>query len=156
MSAIWPDRASLREFTRLLEVKGRQAETRRALQGNSKTSANLARASEAGEPVRAAVSAAQAATGRLEPLLALMSRMGNRFSGLTPATANALLDIGGRPAAQGIDPAVMGAMMRYGQGPQQRANVTRGIVGGLLGPLNEDEPLRGGIGPRYVDGLLSQ
>lgn len=156
MSEIWPDRASLRNFMRLLSVKGIQAETRRALQGNSKTSANLARASEAGEPVRAAVSAAQAATGRLEPLLAHLSRLGNRFSGLTPATANALLEIGSRPAAQGLDPAIMQIMQRYAQAPQQRSQVARGLAGGLLGPLNEDEPLRGGIGPRYQGGILNR
>lgn len=138
MASIFPDRRSLLEFRRLLNVKGQQAETRRLLQGNSKTSANLARASEAGEPVRAAVSAAQIATGRLEPLLAHLSRMGNRFSGLTPSTANALLEVGSRPAAQGLDPAIIQAMLRHARGPQQRANVTRGFVGGLLGPLNED------------------
>ena len=150
MVSIFPDRRSLLEFRRLLDVKGKQAETRRLLQGNSKTSANLARASEAGEPVRAAVSAAQLATGRLEPLLAHLSRMGNRFSGLTPATANALLEVGARPAAQGLDPATMQALMRYAQGPQQRSAVVRGLLGGATGPMAEDEPaLRGGVGPRY-------
>lgn len=156
MMAIWPDRRSMLQFRRLIEVKSAQAGTRKALQGNSKTSANLARASEAGEPVRAAVSAAQVATGRLEPLLAHLSRVGNRFSGLTPSTANALLEIGSRPAAQGLDPAIVQAIQRYAAGPAQRSQVARGITGGLLGPLNEDEPLRGGIGPRYQGGLLSR
>jgi hypothetical protein len=156
MVSIFPDPRSLLEFRRLINVKGQQAETRRLLQGNSKTSANLARASEAGEPVRAAVSAAQLATGRLEPLLAHLSRMGNRFSGLTPSTANALLEIGSRPAAQGLDPAIVTALMRNARAPQQRSAVVRGLLGGMSGPVNQDEPvIRGGIGPMYRDGLLS-
>jgi hypothetical protein len=160
INAIWPDRASAREFTRLLDVKGQQAETRRLLQGNSKTSANLARASEAGEPLRATVDAAnatgQALSGRLAPMLAFMSRMGNRFSGITPPTANALLEIGARPAAQGLDPTVIAALNQYARAPGQRSQVARGVTAGLLGPLIEDDvPLRGGIGPRYREGLLT-
>lgn len=154
MLAIWPDRQSLLQFRRLIEAKRAQAETRKLLQGNSKTSANLARASEAGEPMRAAVSAAQAATGRLEPILAFLSRTGNRFSGLTPATANALLEIGARPAAQGLDPMIIQALRRYSRAPQQRSNYARGLAAALLGPANDDgEGLRGGIGPRYRDGV---
>lgn len=138
MLSIWPDRASLLRFRRVLEAKRSQSSTRKALQGNSKTSANLARASEAGEPMRAAVTAAQAATGRIEPLMNAIGRVGNRFSGLTPATANALLEIGSRPAAQGLNDDVLRALAQYGQAPGRRAAAGRGLASALIGPVNQD------------------
>jgi hypothetical protein len=154
LRAIFPDRASYRRFQRALVAEARKADLRKEVQGGSKTDRNLQTAAEAGAPMRAAVTAAQAATGRLEPVLNALGRAANRFSGLTPGSANAILEMGMRPAAQGLDPQIIAILQRYGLAPQQRSNFARGLGATVLGPLNEDEPLRGGIGPRYRDGAL--
>jgi len=131
MLAIWPDQASHLEFRRLLEAKRDQSEVRAALQGGSKTSKNLTQADEAGAPVRAVQTAAALARGRLEPALAALERVGNRFSGLTPATANALLQIGARPAAQGLPDDVMRAIEQAARSPEERAEILRLLLGGV-------------------------
>lgn len=131
MLAIWPDQASHLEFRRLLEAKRDQSEVRAALQGGSKTSKNLTQADEAGAPVRAVQTAAALARGRLEPALAALERVGNRFSGLTPATANALLQIGARPAAQGLPDDVMRAIEQAARSPEERAKILRLLLGGV-------------------------
>lgn len=152
MEAIFPTNGARRQFQRMLVREARKSDLRKEVQGGSKTDRNLQTASEAGEPMRAAVMATQLASGRLEPVLNALSRIGNRFSGLTPATANAILERGMRPAAEGLDEQVIQILRRRAQAPQKRSNYVRGMASALMGPLNQDEPLRGGSGPRYRDG----
>lgn len=154
MEAIFPNNEARRQFQRMLVREARKSDLRKEVQGGSKTDRNLQTASEAGAPMRAAVTATQMATGRLEPFLNALGRAANRFSGLTPGSANAILEMGMRPAGQGIDPMIIQALRRYSRAPQQRSNYARGMAAALLGPANDDgEGLRGGIGPRYRDGV---
>lgn len=131
LEAIFPDRNSRREFQRTLVQEARMADTRKAVQGGSKTSQNLTTADEAGAPGRAVTAAGQIARGNvLDPVMTALGRAGNRFSGITPGSANAMLEIGMRPAAQGMDPRVFNAMARAQLLPEQRAHVARGLVAG--------------------------
>lgn len=131
MEAIFPDNESRRQFQRMLVREARKADTRKATQGGSHTSRNLATADEAGAPARAVASAAQVARGNvLDPILTAVGRVGNRFSGITPASANAMLEMGMRPASQGLDPMVFNAMARAQLRPEQRALIARGLIAG--------------------------
>jgi hypothetical protein len=131
LRAIFPDARSLREFQRSLVREARKADTRKAVQGGSKTSQNLKTSDEAGAPARALQTAANLASGRVvEPVLAALGRAGNRFSGLNPASANAMLEIAMRPASQGMDPLVLNALMRAGAAPAQRAGISNRLAAG--------------------------
>lgn len=152
MEALFPNNRARRQFQRMLTREARKADLRKEVQGGSKTDRNLQTASEAGAPMRAAVSASQLLSGRLEPVLNAIGRTANRFSGLTPGSANSILEMGMRPAAQGIDDQIIQILRRRARAPQQRSNYVRGMAAALAGPLNDDAPLRGGIGPRYQDG----
>jgi hypothetical protein len=139
LKAIFPDDATLQEFERLLSQEGAMAQTRRAVQGGSATDRNLITAQEAGAPMRAIQAAKNLATGNwLEPVVTAVGRGLNRFSGLNPASANALLTLGMKPAAAGMPQGVENALLRAARAPSQRAQLSNrlavGAVGATQGP----------------------
>jgi hypothetical protein len=132
LTSFFPDTGSRRQFQRSLVREARMADTRKAVQGGSKTSQNLTTADEAGAPMRAMVTAAQVARGSvLDPITTALGRVGNRFSGLTPASANSILEMAMRPAAQGMDPRVFGALQRAGDAPGRRARTSQSLLSAL-------------------------
>lgn len=155
MRAVFPNAKAMREFQRDLVLEARMADTRKAVQGNSSTAKQLAQGREAGQPVAAVGAAANAMMGRLEPLMNVLGRSYNSFTGLTPRTANAMIDAS---MSRGGDDAVSGAMQNAmaaaEHAPIRRANQVRslnaGANAGMQAGLGQDPPgLRGGIGPRY-------
>lgn len=138
MEAIFPDQKGRRSFQAMLVREARKADTRKAVQGGSKTSQNLTTADEAGAPARAITAAAQAARGNvLDPVMTALGRAGNRFSGMTPATANALLEIAMRPTSAGLDPRVFNQLSQAAQLPIYRNQLANRLSAGsssLAGP----------------------
>lgn len=86
-----------RELQRMLGVKGRQADTRRFLQGGSDTSRNLMEAENASQ---AAQNMTMLAKGLVDPskIGEFMGRQYSRLTGMTPGVANALLKRAGQQA----------------------------------------------------------
>lgn len=139
MKAIFPSHGALREFQRDLILEAKKADTRKAVQGNSTTAKQLAQGNEAGQPAAALQMAANAGSGNLAPLLAYLSRQAQRFSGLTPRSANAIIEAG-----MSHDPRVITSLREVEQqmlrSPQRRDEFARGIIrGGVAGgPLFEE------------------
>lgn len=130
LRAIMPDQQSYREFQRSLVLEAKMADTRKAVQGNSTTAKQLAQADEAGQPMRMAVGAAQAATGRLEPALNLLGRTAQRFSGITPSTANAIIAAAMERDPARVQNALSAAMRRAGNEPAARAQLAQELLSG--------------------------
>lgn len=130
LRAIMPDQQSYREFQRSLVLEAKMADTRKAVQGNSTTPKQLAQADEAGQPMRMAVGAAQAATGRLEPALNLLGRTAQRFSGITPSTANAIIGAAMERDPVRVQNALSAAMRRAGNEPAARAQLAQELLSG--------------------------
>lgn len=130
LEVIFPNRRQLREFQRALVLEAKMADTRKAVQGNSTTARQLAQADEAGQPMRMAVGAAQAATGRFEPALNLLGRTAQRFSGITPSTANAIIEAAMERDPQRVRAALATAMRRAGTADAARAQVAQEIMAG--------------------------
>lgn len=153
LQALFPDEASRREFQKNLTLEARMADTRKAVQGNSTTAKQLMQAQEAGNPSRAISAVANAAAGRFEGLLSGLARVGQRFSGMTPATANATIDTLMQPANRGtmaLGNALRQAMMHADQVPANRAQLSNALIAGgqpligrqTLGPNSEYDPYR--------------
>lgn len=130
LEVIFPSRPQLRQFQRSLVLEAKMADTRKAVQGNSTTAKQLTQADEAGQPMRMAVGAAQAATGRLEPALNLLGRTAQRFSGITPATANAIISAAMERDPQRVRAALQAALRTAGNVPAARAQVAQELLAG--------------------------
>jgi hypothetical protein len=133
LKAIFPSQGALREFQRDLVLQAKKADTRKAVQGNSTTAKQLMNAEEAGQPVAMLSAAAHAGSGQLTPLFAHLSRVAQRFSGLTPRSANAIIEAG-----MSRDPAVLSALREADavarRSPGRRDAISQAIVrGGLVG-----------------------
>lgn len=133
MNALFPDNASRREFQKNLVLEAKMADTRKAVQGNSTTAKQLMQAQEAGNPSRAISAVANAATGRFEALLSGLARVGQRFSGMTPATANATIDTLMQQAGGGtlaLGNAMRASMLHADQVPANRAQLSNALIAG--------------------------
>lgn len=130
LRALMPDQQSYRAFQRSLVLEAKMADTRKAVQGNSTTAKQLAQADEAGQPMRMAVGAAQAATGRLEPALNLLGRTAQRFSGITPSTANAIIAAAMERDPQRVRSALQAAMRTAGNAQAARSQVAQELIAG--------------------------
>jgi len=145
LEVIFPSRQQLRQFQRQLVIEAKMADTRKAVQGGPTTAKQLAQADEAGQPLRMATGVAQAATGRMEPVLNFMGRTAQRFSGITPSTANAII-----AAAMERDPvrvrrSLERAMQNAQNAPEARAMVAQELIAGASS-INDPGPLRVPIG----------
>jgi hypothetical protein len=130
LRAVMPDQRSYREFQRSLVLEAKMADTRKAVQGGSTTAKQLAQADEAGQPMRMAVGVAQAATGRLEPALNLLGRTAQRFSGITPATANEIITAAMERDPVAVRRALQLALRTAGNASAARAQVAQEIMAG--------------------------
>lgn len=133
LQVLFPTQRQLREFQRRLIIEAKKADTRKAVQGNSTTAKQLMQSEEAGQPMRAAVATAQAATGRLEPFLSYVGRQAQRFSGITPAVANEIINAGMTKNRVPMSSGLMAAMEGAAMAPARRARTARGITYGTLG-----------------------
>lgn len=140
LKAIFPDNRSLREFQRDLVLEARMADTRKAVQGGPTTAKQLMNAQEAGVPVAAVTSVANAAAGRFEPLLNVLARGANRFSGLTPSTANSVIDAAMTKGGGRVHEEITNALMDASKVPYKRASKVRVL-----------NALSGASGPIYLD-----
>jgi len=133
LKAIFPSQGALRQFQRDLVLQARKADLRKAVQGNSTTAKQLMSANEAGQPVAMLSAAANAGAGHIAPLLAHLSRMAQRFSGLTPRSATSIIDAG-----MSRDPmmpwVLLEAERKARKSPARRDEFARGLVrGGIAG-----------------------
>lgn len=135
LKAIFPHTGERSRFMRVLDNERRKTRLRAKVTGGSQTDQNLINADESGTPAKAVLTAAQALTGRLQPALDMLSRAGNRFSGINPASANALLEIAMRPAGQGLPPAALRGILQAAQKPGQRARTAEGLLAGFSSGL---------------------
>ena len=158
MRSIFPDGRSRREFQRALTQEARMADTRKAVQGNSTTAKQLAQGQEAGQEVAAVSAVANAATGRFEPLMKWLGRQANNFTGLTPASANAIIDAAMTQSGNQVPQALREALARAARVPEVRAMMVQRMLAasnaGGSAASADTQPLRGGSGPRYEDGVL--
>lgn len=130
LEGIFPDNASRRQFQRALVIEARMADTRKAVQGNSTTAKQLAQGDEAGQAMRPAIAVANAAVGRLEPALAYFGRQLQRFSGLTPASANAIIQSAMQKSGSAGERAWLDAMRKAEQEPAFRQELVRRLMAG--------------------------
>jgi len=143
LRAIMPDVKTYRKFQRSLVMEAKMADTRKAVQGNSTTAKQLAQADEAGQAMRPAVAAAQAATGRLEPLLNYLGRQAQRFSGITPSTADAIIRAAMEKNPSAVRTALAEAMQHAENAPAARAMVAQALIAGHAGVQSApDQPTR--------------
>lgn len=130
MEGIFADNASRRAFQRNLILEAKMADTRKAVQGNSSSAKQLAQADEAGQAMRPAVAIANAATGRFEQALHYFSRQMQRFSGMTPATANAIIEAAMQKSGRTNTKAWADAMAKAEKEPAYRAEMVRRLIAG--------------------------
>lgn len=145
LQAAFPNVRERREFQRALILEAKMADTRKAVQGNSSTAKQLAQGQESAAPVAAVNALANAATGRLEPLMNMLSRGANRFSGLSPSTANAVIDAGMTRGGNELAGEIQNALMRAETEPLRRAVQTRGYNAGVqsgIGAYNNRDQRR--------------
>lgn len=135
LKAIFPQAGERSQFMRTLDNERKKTRLRAKVMGGSQSDQNLITADEAGAPMKAAMTAAQAMTGRLQPALDMLARAGNRFSGITPGSANAMLDIAMTPAGKGLPPAVLRGLIAAAQKPGQRARTVEGLLAGFSSGL---------------------
>lgn len=135
LKAIFPQAGERSHFLRTLDNERKKTRLRNKVMGGSQTDQNLVNADEAGAPMKAAMTAAQAMTGRLQPALDMLARAGNRFSGITPASANAMLDIAMTPAGKGLPPDVLNGLLVAARKPGQRAQTVEGLIAALASGL---------------------
>lgn len=128
LRSIFKDQKSLRLFQRDLIREARKADTGKAL-GGSQTDKNLINASEAGAPARAVTAASQLARGNLlEPAAAWLGRAANRFSGLNPNSAEAILEMALQPASNGLSPTITNALSQASSVPARRAALSNRLA----------------------------
>lgn len=157
MRAIFPDLASRREFQRNLILEAKMADTRKAVQSGPTTAKQLAQGDEAGNPIAGVTATANAAMGRMEPFANWLARGKNRFSGITPPAANAIIDAAMSRGGSAVPKAFEKAVIEAKQAPAKRAAKTRSMLGGATaasapaasGYWSPESGLRGGVGPRY-------
>lgn len=140
LKAIFPDRKSLREFQRRLVMEARMADSRKAVQGNSTTAKQLAQAEEAGQPIRAVAAIGHAATGRLTPVLEYLSRQVQRFSGMTPEVANAVIRAAMEQGSFRNVAAWERAIARAEREPRFRAQLVERLLSGFGAGVTEPTP----------------
>ncbi len=130
LEGIFPDNESRRQFQRALVIEAKMADTRKAVQGNSTTAKQLAQGDEAGQVARPAIAVANAAVGRLEPAMAYFARQLQRFSGLTPASANAIIQSAMQKSGSAGERAWLDAMRKAEQEPAFRQELVRRLMAG--------------------------
>lgn len=120
----------LRIFQRLLIQEARKADLRKATQGGSRTSQNLATSDQQRAPMTAMVDTAQALTsGRMDGLLRWVGNITNRFSGLTPQTAEHILEMAMR--APGDAPAELVPLLdQAARSPELRSQIVQRLISG--------------------------
>jgi hypothetical protein len=143
LKAIFPDQRSLREFQRHLVIQAKKADFRKAVQGNSTTAKQLAQGQEAGQEVRAVAAAANAATGRFEPLMAFMGRQAQRFSGLTPSSANAIIEAAMTRGGNGLSKELQRALREAAETPALRARLVERMIAGSASVGSNAAPQEG-------------
>jgi hypothetical protein len=138
---IFPDNASRRQFQKVLVLEAKMSDTRKAVQGNSTTAKQLTHADEAGQAMRSAGASAKMATGRLEPVLHFLGRQVQRFSGMTPAVANAVVKAAMQKHGSSSITAWEKAVARAEREPAFRAELVRRIIAASgAGAPNESAP----------------
>jgi hypothetical protein len=144
---LFPDQRARREFQHLLVREARKTDLRNAVQTGSKTDQNLINAQEAGKGMSALkmariVGGTVLTGGANLPVEAALyfGRGNNKFSGLNPKSANALLTMMSRPASEGMDPLVFNALNRGLEAPGRRAQIaSRAAVGVQAGASSAPE-----------------
>jgi len=131
LKAIMPNAKMRRRFQRMVSQEARMSLSRAKVQGNSTTSQNLIQADEAGKAVRAVSAAGQAMTGRMGGLMNVLEGAGNRVSGLTPETAEAILNNAMYPPQTPLGPYVQNAIRKASQRPINRARVVAPVNAGF-------------------------
>lgn len=154
LKAVYGDGPGRGEFMRTIAAARRMAETRRAVQGNSKTARYLTQAQEAGKSIKTAADVVGAATGRMGSIMNLLERGGNFASGITPRVAAEILDLGMQKAggqANALSSQAIQEAFARGQGRMALQGRIRNALVPAQGVLSSEfaAPLRGGIGPRY-------
>lgn len=131
MQEIFPNNEKRRQFQRALIIEAKMADTRKAVQGNSTTAKQLAQGDEAGQALRPAAAIANSAvTGRLEPVLNYLSRQAQRFNGLTPSTADAIIKAAMMKNSGITERAWLDAVRKAEKEPEFRAELVRRLIAG--------------------------
>lgn len=130
LAALYPDVAARREMQRRLVLEARMADTRKAVQGGSTTARQLAQGAEAGQPVEAMTSLANATSGNLRPAMAWLSRQMQMFNGMTPQVADQVIDRLMQRTPPSLHVRLMAEIQRAAREPAQRDELVRRIIQG--------------------------
>ena len=130
LEAVMPDRKRLREFQRALVIHAKQADTRKAVQGNSTTARQLAHGNEAGQPVDAINAVANLGTGRYGQVLNYLSRQVQRFHGMTPEVADETIKIMMSKGVLGTEKELQRAIARAEREPEIRDALVQRLLAG--------------------------
>jgi hypothetical protein len=153
LKALFPDNTSRREFQKRLVVEAKMADSRKAVQGNSSTFQQGLQGEEAGKDLAIAGAFANAATGRFAPILDAVAQGKNRLTGITPRSAEAIIDAALSKGDHGATLAFHNALARADQAPMYRnalvSAALRGEAATTAPYAQQQDGLRGGIGPRY-------
>jgi hypothetical protein len=133
------------ELWRRLVLHARQADTRKAVQGNSTTAKQLAQADEAGQlaaPIQAVQTGMDALQGRFGPAMNYIGRQAQRFNGMTPNVANevinTMMDKSGGNLVRGLDTAVKQAALAPDARARLARQLSRGAMAGFSGAKEAD------------------
>lgn len=152
LQGLFPDNASRREFQKRLVLESKMADSRKAVQNNSSTFQQSLQGEEAGKDLAIAGAAANAAAGRFGPILDALAQGKNRLTGITPRSAEAIIDAGLSKGDYWSTIAFENALMRARKAPDSRNALVTGVLraeNAGTSPFVAQDGLRGGIGPRY-------
>lgn len=131
LRSLFPDSRQFNELRRRLVLEAKMADTRKAVQGNSTTSKQLAQGQEAGQPVRMVSAVSNAAVGRYAQVMDYIGRGIQAFHGMTPAVANDVIETMMSNGALGSQRQLERALQRASREPAFREQLVQRFVRGV-------------------------
>lgn len=129
LKAIFQDGAERGRFLRVLQAERMKNRTNNAVTGGSMSDRNLINAGEVMAPTEAISAVKDVATGNvMKPVLDVLGRTANRFSGMTPRVAEETLKIAMRKPGQAVDPRLLDAFAKSAKSAKNREDLIQAAI----------------------------
>lgn len=129
LKAIFPDGAERGRFLKVLQAERMKNRTNNKVMGGSMTDQNLQNAGEVMAPTEAISAVKDVATGNvMKPVLDVLGRTANRFSGMTPRVAEETLKIAMRKPGQAVDPRLLDAFAKSAKSAKNREDLIQAAI----------------------------
>lgn len=129
LKAIFPDGAERGRFLKVLQAERMKNRTNAKVMGGSMTDQNLQNAGEVMAPTEAISAVKDVATGNvMKPVLDVLGRTANRFSGMTPRVAEETLKIAMRKPGQAVDPRLLDAFAKSAKSAKNREDLIQAAI----------------------------